>query len=99
MVDLKSMPPALTLDVLGRACPYPIVLIKKEMEKLPAMRAQILCDSQSTAEEAIPRYCKNRLPFRCDKVRRRGPLGMLQSEGLAPLPSYISHKRDDKPCS
>ena len=59
MVDLKSMPPALTLDVLGRACPYPIVMIKKEMEKLPAGAVlKILCDSQSTAEEAIPRYCE-----------------------------------------
>jgi TusA-related sulfurtransferase len=59
MVDLKSMSPALTLDVLGRACPYPIVLIKKEMEKLPAGAVlKILCDSQSTAEEAIPRYCE-----------------------------------------
>jgi len=59
MVDLKSIPPALTLDVLGRACPYPIVLIKKEMEKLAAGAVlKILCDSQSTAEEAITRYCE-----------------------------------------
>lgn len=35
MVDLASKTPTETLDVLGRVCPYPIVLIKKEMEKLP----------------------------------------------------------------
>jgi len=59
MSDIKSATPAVTLDVLGRSCPYPIVLIKKEMEKLPAGSIlKILCDSQSTAEEAIPRYCE-----------------------------------------
>jgi tRNA 2-thiouridine synthesizing protein A len=59
MADIKSLTPAVTLDVLGRACPYPIVLIKKEMEKLPGGSVlKILCDSQSTAEEAIPRYCE-----------------------------------------
>ena len=57
MSDIKSATPAVTLDVLGRSCPYPIVLIKKEMEKLPAGSIlKILCDSQPTAEEAIPRY-------------------------------------------
>jgi tRNA 2-thiouridine synthesizing protein A len=59
MFDIRSATPAVTLDVLGRSCPYPIVLIKKEMEKLPGGSViKILCDSQSTAEEAIPRYCE-----------------------------------------
>ncbi|MDD1751394.1 MAG: sulfurtransferase TusA family protein [Methanothrix sp.] len=59
MTDLISKTPAEILDVLGRACPYPIVLIKKEMEKLPSGAVlKVLCDSQSTAEEVIPRYCE-----------------------------------------
>lgn len=59
MNDLKSKTPTETLDVLGRACPYPIVLIKKEMEK-PQGGAilKILCDSSTTVEEVIPRYCE-----------------------------------------
>lgn len=61
MSDLNSKLPAETLDVLGRACPYPIVLIKKEMEKLPiGATLKILCDSQITVEEVIPHYCEKK---------------------------------------
>ncbi len=54
------------LDVLGRPCPYPIVLIKKEMEKLPSGAIlKILCDSQVTVEEVIPHYCEKKgYPFK-----------------------------------
>ena len=59
MTDLASQKPAETLDVLGRLCPYPIVLIKKEMEKMRSGAIlKVLCDSESTAEEVIPRYCE-----------------------------------------
>jgi len=59
MTDLKSMPPAVTLDVQGKACPYPIVLIKKEMLKLPSGAVlKILCDSEITVEKVVPRYCE-----------------------------------------
>ena len=59
MVDLKSGTPAETLDVQGRVCPYPIVSIKKEMEKLPnGAVLKILCDSPETVEDSIPRYCE-----------------------------------------
>lgn len=61
MGDLNSKPPAETLDVLGRPCPYPIVLIKKEMEKIPIGAVlKILCDSQITVEEVIPHYCEKK---------------------------------------
>jgi tRNA 2-thiouridine synthesizing protein A len=61
MADLKSKSPVETLDVLGRACPYPIVLIKKKMEKMQSGTIlKILCDSVETAEEVIPRYCEKR---------------------------------------
>lgn len=61
MVDLKSGTPAETLDVQGRVCPYPIVSIKKEMEKLPKGAVlKILCDSPEAVEDSIPRYCEKR---------------------------------------
>jgi tRNA 2-thiouridine synthesizing protein A len=59
MVDLKSGTPAETLDVQGRVCPYPIVSIKKGMEKLPSGAVlKILCDSPEAVEDSIPRYCE-----------------------------------------
>jgi tRNA 2-thiouridine synthesizing protein A len=59
MAELKSKTPAEILDVLGRACPYPIVLVKKEMEKMQSGAIiKVLSDSQSTAEEVIPHYCE-----------------------------------------
>jgi TusA-related sulfurtransferase len=67
--DLKSATPAETLDVLGRSCPYPIVLIKKEMEKLASGAIlKVLCDSATTAEEVIPHYCAKRR-YRCECIR------------------------------
>ena len=74
MADLRSMSPTEILDVLGMVCPYPIVLIKKEMEKLPAGAIlKVLCDSQSTAEEVIPRYCeKHGYLFEAIKIEDEG---------------------------
>lgn len=61
MTDLKSKIPTKVLDVQGRTCPYPIVLVKKEAEKLPSGAIlKILCDSQATAEDSIPRFCEKR---------------------------------------
>jgi len=61
MTDLKSKIPTAILDVQGRTCPYPIVLIKKEMEKLPSGAIlKILCDSPVPAEDSIPRFCEKR---------------------------------------
>ena len=74
MADLKSMIPTETLDVLGRACPYPIVLTKKLMEKLPSgALLKILCDSPVTVEDAIPRYCeKHGYKFESVKLEDKG---------------------------
>lgn len=59
MTDLKSKIPTEILDVQGRTCPYPIVLIKREMEKLPSgALLKILCDSTATAEDSTPRFCE-----------------------------------------
>ncbi len=74
MADLKSKTPVATLDVQGRACPYPIVLIKKQMEKLPGGAVlKILCDSPATVEEVIPRYCeKHRYQFEVVRLEDKG---------------------------
>jgi len=74
MDDPNAHPPAATLDVLGRPCPYPIVLIKKEMEKLPAgATLKILCDSEITVEEVIPHYCEKKgYPFKAFRPKEEG---------------------------
>lgn len=59
MGELSSMTPTETLDVLGRVCPYPLVLAKKAMEKLPSGGVlKVLCDAPASAEDSIPRYCE-----------------------------------------
>ena len=74
MGNPNTKPPAETLDVLGRACPYPIVLIKKEMEKLPVgATLRILCDSQITVEEVIPHYCEKKgYVYKCVRLEDEG---------------------------
>jgi len=74
MVDLKSGTPAETLDVQGRVCPYPIVSIKKEMEKLPSGAVlKILSDSPEAVEDSIPRYCeKHGYRFDAFKIEDKG---------------------------
>ena len=61
MADLKSQTPAQTLDVLGRVCPYPLVLTKKALEKLPSGGIlKILCDAPASAEDSLPRYAEGK---------------------------------------
>jgi tRNA 2-thiouridine synthesizing protein A len=53
--DDKS--PYETLDVLGRAIPYPLYLTKKKMEQLgQGETLRVLCDAPESAEGSIPRY-------------------------------------------
>jgi len=59
MADLKSQTPHETLDVLGRVCPYPLVLTKKTLEKAPSGTIlKVLCDAPASAEDTIPKYCE-----------------------------------------
>ncbi len=61
MADLKSIAPAATLDVLGRVCPYPLVLTKKELEKMSSGGVlKILCDAPASAEDSIPRFAEKK---------------------------------------
>jgi len=74
MADLKSQEPTETLDVLGRVCPYPLVLSKKKIEKMAAGSIlKILCDAPASAEDSIPRYAeKNGFPIEVVKLEDKG---------------------------
>ena len=66
MADLKSQEPTQTLDVLGRVCPYPLVLTKKTLEKASGgTLLKVLCDAPASAEDTIPKYCSNQ-GFECE---------------------------------
>ncbi|MCX8027621.1 MAG: sulfurtransferase TusA family protein [Thermodesulfovibrionales bacterium] len=74
MSDLKSQTPTEVLDVLGRVCPYPLVLTKKQLEKMPSGSIlKILCDAPASAEDSIPRYAeKQGYEFDSVKVEEKG---------------------------
>lgn len=74
MSDLKSMQPTETLDVLGRVCPYPLVLTKKKIEKMGSGDVlKILCDAPASAEDSIPRFCeKQGYNFEAVKLEEKG---------------------------
>jgi len=81
MADLKSMQPTEILDLVGKDCPYPIILTKKTMEKLPTgAMLKILCDSPTAVEESIPRYCKKHgYKFECVKIEDYWELYILKT--------------------
>ena len=70
MGDLKAQTPTEVLDVLGRVCPYPLVLTKKQLEKMASgSLLKVLCDAQASAEDSIPRYAeKQGFPIEVEKV-------------------------------
>ncbi len=74
MGELSSMSPTETLDVLGRVCPYPLVLTKKTIEKMGSgALLKVLCDAPASAEDSIPRYCeKQGFKFESIKLEDKG---------------------------
>jgi tRNA 2-thiouridine synthesizing protein A len=74
MGELSSMTPTETLDVLGRVCPYPLVLTKKAVEKLPSGGLlKILCDAPASAEDSLPRFAeKQGYKFESIKLDEKG---------------------------
>ncbi len=74
MSELSTMSPTETLDVLGRVCPYPLVLTKKALEKLPSgALLKILCDAPASAEDSLPRYAeKQGYKFESIKLEDKG---------------------------
>ena len=74
MSDLKSQTPTQVLDVMGRVCPYPLVITKKTMEKAPGGTVlKVLCDAPASAEDTIPKYCeKQGFAFEAVKIEDKG---------------------------
>jgi len=59
MGELSSKTPDQVLDVMGRVCPYPLVLAKKAVEKLASGQIlKILCDAPASAEDSLPKWCE-----------------------------------------
>jgi TusA-related sulfurtransferase len=71
---LRDETPTEVLDVLGRVCPYPLVLTKKAIEKLPSGAIlKIMCDAPASAEDSIPRFAeKQGYEFDSVKVEDKG---------------------------
>lgn len=74
MGELSSQTPAETMDVLGRVCPYPLVLTKKAVEKLSSGQIlKVLCDAPASAEDTIPRWAeKQGYKFEAVKLEDKG---------------------------
>ncbi|MBF0342820.1 MAG: sulfurtransferase TusA family protein [Nitrospirae bacterium] len=74
MSDLRNEAPTETLDVLGRVCPYPLVLTKKKIEKMEGgTLLKVLCDAPASAEDSIPKYAaKQGFGFDSVKVEDKG---------------------------
>lgn len=63
-----------TLDVLGRVCPYPLVLTKKAMEKLSSGQIlKVVTDAPASAEDSLPRWAeKQGFKFEAIKYEDKG---------------------------
>ncbi len=60
-IDIKTVKPAKELNVVGRVCPYPMVLTKKTTEKMNDGEVlKVLCDSAVSVTKEIPTYCKKK---------------------------------------
>ncbi len=70
MADLKSSTPTQILDILGKVCPYTLVLTQKAIEKMGSGEVlKVLCNHPPAAEDTIPRYCeKKRYEFETVKL-------------------------------
>ena len=61
MGELSEKEPTAVLDVLGRVCPYPLVLTKKKVEKMnDGEILKVLCDAPASAEDSLPMWAKKR---------------------------------------
>ncbi len=59
MSDLRSQEPTEVFDVLGRVCPYPLVLTKKKMQKMESgSLLKVLCNAKASAEDSIPKWAE-----------------------------------------
>jgi tRNA 2-thiouridine synthesizing protein A len=59
MGELSEKTPDKTLDVMGRVCPYPLVLTKKTVEKMDSGQVlKVLTDAPASAEDSLPRWAE-----------------------------------------
>jgi tRNA 2-thiouridine synthesizing protein A len=74
MGELSGKEPTKTLDVMGRVCPYPLVLSKKAVEKMGSGELlKVLCDAPASAEDSIPRWAeKQGYAFESVKLEDKG---------------------------
>ncbi len=74
MADLKSQKPTEVVDVLGRVCPYPLVMTKKALEKMSSGEiVKVITDAPASAEDSIPRYAeKQGYPIEVVKLEDKG---------------------------
>ena len=72
MGDLSSKEPTAVLDVLGRVCPYPLVLTKKKVEKMNSGEVlKVLCDAPASAEDSLPLWAEKK-GFLFESVKKEG---------------------------
>jgi tRNA 2-thiouridine synthesizing protein A len=73
-IDIKNKTPVKEIDVLGRVCPYPLVMTKKATQNLnPGETIKILCDSEPSVTEEIPNFCgKKGLLFESVRLEDKG---------------------------
>ncbi len=72
MGELSSKEPAEVLDVLGRVCPYPLVLTKKKLEKMDAGAVlKVLCDAPASAEDSLPQWAQKK-GYQFEAVKKEG---------------------------
>lgn len=72
MGELSSKTPDQTLDVLGRVCPYPLVLTKKALEKMSSGQIlKVLCDAPASAEDSLPKFAEKQ-GFKFESVKLEG---------------------------
>lgn len=56
---LKDIEPTETIDVLGRVCPYPLLMTKRAIEKMSSGQIlKVITDAPASAEDTIPRFCE-----------------------------------------
>ena len=59
MGELSDRTPDKELDVLGRVCPYPLVLTKKSIEKMESGQLlKVLSDAPASAEDSLPKWAE-----------------------------------------
>ncbi len=65
-----SNSPAVSIDVRGQICPYPIIETRKALKDLQAGQVlEVLTDNPETAQETMPHLCQTKnYPFQKTEI-------------------------------